>query len=421
MKKLSDSYVEGVIKKTTSGQLTTKAAAARLGCTRQYVNKLKSKYKAEGKAAFVHGNTGKERRWKTGSAVESAVVILYSGKYSGFNFRHFCEKLNEDEAIALGYKAVRRILCEAGFRSPKAHKSRRRPNEHPSRPRKDNFGEMLQTDASLHPWFGEGLPKATLHGAIDDATGTVMGLFFDKEETLFGYYEMAHQIFVKYGIPSCFYSDNRTVFEYRKLSEKDKTVDRDVHVNFKRMCMQMGIELITTSVPEAKGRIERLWGTLQSRLMSELRLRGIATIDAANAFLPAFTADYNKRFASKPDMESSLFAPAPPERELDFYLSTEYSRTPDCGSTFGLFGKRMMLFDENMLPVRATPHLPLTLYVTRSRKVVGVWKGKVYEAMEAPKAESSVPEKKPGRPRYIPPKDSPWRKFVINPKKSGNK
>jgi hypothetical protein len=165
--------------------------------------------------------------------------------------------------ISITYKPLHRILTAAGFKSPKRHKSRKEKVKHPSRPRRQCFGELLQIDASIHNWFGDPLPKATLHGAIDDATGTVMGLFFDREETLKGYYEMMWQILNKYGIPEAFYGDNRTIFEFRRLSEKNQTIDRDVHINFKRMCMQLGIELITTSVSQAKGRIERLWGTLQ--------------------------------------------------------------------------------------------------------------------------------------------------------------
>ena len=172
-----------------------------------------------------------------------------------------------------------------------------------------------------------------------------MGLWFEKEETLKGYYEMMWQILNKYGIPEAFYGDNRTIFEFRKLSEKSQTVDRDVHVNFRRMCRQLGIELITTSVSQAKGRIERLWGTLQSRLISELRLRGITAIEAANSYLPEFMADYNRRFAVKPDMESSLFAPAPSPKEIDFYLSVEFQRTADNGSSFGFEGGRHQLID----------------------------------------------------------------------------
>jgi hypothetical protein len=244
-----------------------------------------------------------------------------------------------------------------------------------------------------------------------------MGLRFEKEETLKGYYEMMWQILNKYGIPEAFYGDNRTIFEFRKLSEKNQTIDRDVHINFKRMCRQLGIELITTSVSQAKGRIERLWGTLQSRLISELRLRGITTIEAANAYLPEFMADHNRRFALKPDMESSVFAPAPLPREIDFYLSTEFQRTADNGSSFGFGGKRHQLVDDEGVLAKIPPKTVISIYVTRSGKRVAVFDGKLWALAEVEKRHQEPKPKPVGRPKFVPGPNHPWRKFVINPKK----
>ena len=190
------------------------------------IRKTISKAISTGQAAFTHGNSGRAREWKTDPGTEGAIIELYCGKYARFNFSHIREKLAEDEGVQISYKTLWRILSEAGFKSPKRHKAKGRKNEHSSGPRKDNFGEMFQIDASIHPWFGEGLPKATLHGAIDDATGTVMGLWLDKDGMLAGYYEMmTYTILTKYGIPACFCGNNRTIFEFRKLSEKDKTID----------------------------------------------------------------------------------------------------------------------------------------------------------------------------------------------------
>ncbi len=227
-----------------------------------------------------------------------------------------------------------RILTEAGIISPKKHRAAKERAKHPSRPRRQGFGELVQIDASIHNWFG-----AALHGAIDDAAGTVMGLWLGKGETLRGYYEMMWQILGKHGIPEALYGDRESIFYFKRLSGKEQTVGRNVHANFKRMCRQLGIELITTSCSQAKGRIERLWGAFQSRLMSELRLKGMKTIEEANRYLPEFTADYSRRFAAKPDMEKSLFAPAPSPKDIDFYLSTEFQRVTDNGSSFAFQGK----------------------------------------------------------------------------------
>ena len=414
MNGLNPIYVESVIRKALSGKATTKEAAAKLGVTKQYVNRLKKAYSAKGKEAFRHGNLGKAKAWKTDPETEGRILGLYQGKYAGFNFRHFLEKLNEAEGISISYEPLHRILTSAGLRSPKRHKSRKEKAKHPSRPRRQCFGELLQIDASIHNWFGPDLPKATLHGAIDDATGTVMGLWFEKEETLKGYYEMMWQVLNRYGIPEAFYGDNRTIFEFRKLSEKSQTIDRDVHINFKRMCQQLGIELITTSVSQAKGRIERLWGTLQSRLISELRLRGITSIEDANAYLPEFMADHNRRFAIKPDMESSLFAPAPSPKEIDFYLSTEFQRIVDNGSSFGFRGRRCQLVDENGWVARIPAKTVIDIYVTRSGKEVAVHDGRLWAIVGS---GEKAAEKKVGRPKWVPGPNHPWKRFVINPKK----
>jgi transposase len=306
MKGLSPRYVEGIVKEAVKGTLSTGQAAARLGCTKQYVNKLKRRYAAEGPSAFVHGNAGKSRKWRTPKGVEEAIIALYSGKYAGLNFSHFLEKLNEDEGIKVGYRPLYRILTSAGMSSPKRRRKAKKENAHPTRPRRKGFGELVQIDASLHPRFGSGLPKATPRGGIDDATGTVMGLRFDGEETLAGYCGMLGHILGKYGIPEAFYADRRTIFEYKRLSERDKTPDRDARARFARCCQQLGISIIATSVSQAKGKIERLWETLQSRLVSELAIRGIKTIAAADAYLPEFTADSSRRFAAEPDMVLSL-------------------------------------------------------------------------------------------------------------------
>ena len=418
MNGLNDAYVESVIKKAISGRLTTGQAAAKLGVTKQYVNKLKRAHAERGPSAFEHGNRGKPPRWKTDPETEGRILSLYGGKYAGFNFRHFVEKLNEVEGIRITYRNAHRILTSAGFKSPKGHRSKKDKAKHPSRPRRQCFGELLQIDASIHNWFGDSLPKATLHGAIDDATGTVMGLRFEKEETLKGYYEMMWQILGKYGIPEAFYGDNRTIFEFRRLSEKSQTIDRDVHINFKRMCQQLGIELITTSVSQAKGRIERLWGTLQSRLISELRLRGITAIEAANSYLPEFARDYNRRFAVKPDMESSVFAPAPSPKEIDFYLSVEFQRTADNGSSFGFEGKRHQLIDEDGVVARIPPKPVIHIYLTRSGKRVAAFDGRLWALVEVEKRQRESKPKAAGRPKYIPGPNHPWRRYVLKAKKS---
>ena len=413
MKGLSDKYVELIIKRTIKGSMTSKQAAQKLEVTKQYVNKLKIRYQSEGLSCLSHGNKGKQRDWKIPEEISNRIVKLYKGKYQGFNFRHFLEKLNEVELIEISYGAIYRILSEAGIQSPKHQKRNKKDNIHPTRPRRECFGELLQTDASLHKWFGESFPKATLHGAIDDATGTVMGLFFDKEETLYGYYNMLRQILLKHGIPESFYADNRSIFEYRKRSEKNQNLDMDAHAQFKRCCSQLGIDLITTSTPQAKGRIERLWETLQSRLIAELTLERITDIETANAFLPSFMEDFNKRFAMKPGRENSLFVPSPDEQEINYYLSIQYERVIDNGSAFSFFGSKLQLVDANGKTIRISKGTKIDLYKTFDNCIVAVHGGKFFETRNAvidiiKPSKTHVPEK----PKWKPSPNHPWRRHV---------
>ena len=413
MRGFTDKYVEAVMRKVLNGSMTVKGASVRLGVSRQYLYVLKDRYLKEGAICLAHGNKGKQRQWKIPDEIAQRIVALYRGKYQGFNFRHFLEKLNEVELIEVTYGSLYRILTEAGIRSPKQQKLKSKDNIHPTRPRRECFGELLQTDASLHRWFGEEFPKATLHGSVDDSSGTVMGLFFDKEETLWGYYNMLRQILLKYGIPEAFYADNRSIFDFRKIQEKNQSIDRDVHIQFRRCCNQLGIELITTSTPQAKGRVERLWGTLQSRLVSELRLNGITTIEEANAFLPSFMEDYNRRFASEPDYVNSLFVPAPEEKEIDYYLSIQYERRIDNGSAFTILGSKLQLVDTRGKVLRIPRHTVIDVYRTFDNFIVAVYEGRFYETRTAVQDEQKpqkvpVPEKQ----HWKPSSSHPWRRYV---------
>lgn len=418
MKHLNPKFVESILKDSIRKTLTTGQAAAKLGCTKQYINKLKRRYLTEGKSCFVHGNIGSSRLWKTSKEMEETILTLYTSVYEGFNFRHFLEKLNEVEHIHITYKPLYRILSMSGMVSPKGQRRKKKEKLHPTRPRRQQFGELAQMDASLHPWFGTDFTKATLHGAIDDATGIVLGLFFDREETLFGYFNIVRQILDKYGIPEAFYSDNRSIFEFRKISEKNQDIDRDIHIQFKRCCEQLGIQLITTSVAQAKGRVERLWGTLQSRLMAELRLANIHSIASANAFLPRFILDYNRRFALVPDLETSLFAPAPSPKEINYYLSIHYHRKTDNGSSFKFKGQKLQLASPDGLTVPIPPKTIIDVYVTFSNTIVVFYDNNLFDVKPVDTLLSDSSTKKPGRPKWKPDANHPWRKRMLFSKKT---
>ncbi len=182
-------------------------------------------------------------------------------------------------------------------------------------------------DACIHLWFGK--TKTALHAAIDDATGQVVGLYFDKEETLNGYYNITHQILTKYGIPYLIKTDKRTVFEYKKKASSK--VEEDTFTQYAYACKQLGIHIETSSVPEFKPRVERLFETLQQRLPQELSLAQISTIDEANEFLSTYIKRFNDKFALHINNNKSVFENQPSNEKINLILAILCKRVVDSG------------------------------------------------------------------------------------------
>ena len=297
-------------------------AALILGCTVRHINRMLKGYREQGKAFFVHGNRGRKPASTIPNKTRSAIVDLYRTKYFGANFEHFTELLAKYEGIHVSPSSVFNILESEYILSPKVTKAKRKrvkkeleakkkaaktqkeadavqtnlvavEDAHSRRPRAAYFGELQQMDATPFEWIPGQIWH--LHLAIDDASGTITGGWFDTQETLNGYYHVFHQILSDYGIPYKFLTDRRTVFTYKK--KNSPSLDEDTYTQFAYACKQLGVQLETSSIPQAKGRIERLNQTLQSRLPIELRMAGITTIDAANEFLSAYIKESNKKFA----------------------------------------------------------------------------------------------------------------------------
>ena len=238
-------------------------------------------------------------------SISEDIILLYKNKYYDFNFNHFKEYLEEEENIKVSYDFIYKTLTKAGILSPKARKKTKRnfakqkllnekkinlamsdeqineivnheialEDSHPRQEKPKYFGEIIEQDGSIHLWLGD--KKCCLHLAVDKATNTIVGAWFDKQETLNGYYHVFYQILTNYGIPYKFVTDNRTVFNYMSLNPDKRTSEKDVLTQYGYACKQLGVDLETTSVSQAKGLIERDNGTFQGRLVQELRLNNI--------------------------------------------------------------------------------------------------------------------------------------------------
>lgn len=198
---------------------------------------------------------------------------------------------------------------------------------HSRRPRATYMGELIQMDATPFEW----IPGIIwhLHLAIDDATGSVVGGWFDMQETLDSYYHVFHQILITYGIPYKLFTDRRTVFTYKK--KKSPSIDEDTYTQFAYACNQLGVELESSSIPQAKGRVERLNQTLQSRLPIEMRLAGIATIEQANKFLNSYVKEFNMKFSLPIHGIKSVFETQPSDEKINLTLAVLCERTVDTG------------------------------------------------------------------------------------------
>jgi transposase len=287
----------GVLAHLATGGLTLEQAAAILQRSERQVRRLQAAYLADGADALGHGNRGRTPANRTDAALREHLLALASTTYAGVNRAHLAELLAEREGIAVAERTLRRILADAGLPAARTH----RPPRHRSRrERMPRAGMLLQTDGSRHRWFGAERPFATLVGAIDDATSTVTGATFREAEDAAGYFTILAQTSAGQGLPWTLYSDRHGIF----LRESKRPPTLAEQLTGKRSLTQVGRALDEAGIgwlgatsAQAKGRVERLWGTWQDRLLAELRLAGITTIDEANAFLPAFLVRHNARFA----------------------------------------------------------------------------------------------------------------------------
>jgi transposase len=313
----------GLLKALVAGRVIGREVATALGVTVRQVWRIKRRFESAGAEGLFHRSRGRPSPRRLAAQLRQRVSRLLATTYRDFNDCHATEKLQEVEGLALSRATVRRLRRALG----RPAKHRRRPRSYRARraPR-TRMGALVQLDASPFAWLEARGPIMSLHGAIDDATSTVLALHFRPTEDLHGYTTVLSALATQYGLPLAFYGDRLNVFlrndSHWTLGEQLRGAQDPTH--FGRMLQALGIGFIPAGSPQAKGRIERLWQTLQDRLVSELRLRGITTPEAANAFLPAFRADHNRRFARPPARPRPAWRPPP--REWPLLLGCRYHR-----------------------------------------------------------------------------------------------
>ena len=421
-------------------------AALKLGCSRRHINRMIAGYQKEGKAFFIHGNRGRKPVTTITDDVRQQIIDLYRTKYYEANFTHYTELLERFEGIQVSPSSVMNILEAEYILSPKATKAKRKrikkelkarkkeaktqkeqdaiqvnlvavEDAHSRRSRCTYFGEMEQMDATPYEWVNGQIWH--LHLAVDDALGTITGGWFDMQETLNGYYHVLHQILTDYGIPYKFFTDRRTVFTYKKKNSPSD--DEDTYTQFAYACKQLGIELESSSVPQAKGRVERLNQTLQSRLPIELRLAGITDIDSANEFLYSYIKEFNKKFALPLNGTKSVFEAQPEAEKINLTLAVLTERTVDCGHAIQFQKHFYKMMDKEGMQVHYLKGTKVMVIQAFDGSMYCCVNDKdIYALEEIPEHEAKSrdldSDYKPPKPkkRYIPPMNHPWRRYAFH-------
>jgi transposase len=393
-----------ILSRLDAGVLDISTAAEMLGVGARQVRRLRARFRQEGMAAVIHGNSGRVPTNGTDPVIIARIAALAGpqGKYHDLNVCHLQELLEREEQIRIGRSTLDRLLKRAGVRQsakprPPVHRRRRQ--------RRPAEGMLLQIDGSPFDWLEGRGPKATLLGAIDDATSQVLFLHFRPTEDQIGYLLLLRSVAQRFGLPMSIYHDRHTILR----SPKEPTLEEQLAgqppmSQIQRILAALGIEAIPAYSPQAKGRVERLWGTLQDRLTKELRLAGINTLEDANAFLPRFMERYNARFAKAPQDPQDAWVPLPADLDIAYHFSVCETRTVRADHCISFAGQLLQLLPGPRDPslvgqkvgVHVVPEGAIYLYHGKRRLA--------YQPVATPPAKPSEPaEKAPGPAKPVDP------------------
>lgn len=370
-----------VLESSLAGRITNAEGARAVGLSVRQFIRLKGRAAKEGPQGVIHAGRGEVSARRLPEEKREAIKDLLAGTYAGFNDTHAQEMLAEREGLVVSRETLRRLRMEAGLGPARR---RRAPKHRRRRDRCAREGTMLLLDGSEHDWLEGRGPVLNLIGAIDDATGKVIAARFEESEDLAGYLDLFARILGTKGIPASIYTDRHSVFCVTKAAStlEDQLAGEPELTQFGRTMAELGVVQIFSLSPQARGRIERLWGSLQDRLSSELRLGAVATKEEANAFLGGFLPRYNRRFSVPAAEERADWLPAP--RDLDWFLCAKYVRTVANDNTVRLGD---LVVDIGPGPDRLSyAKAKVEVHELRTGEVRVIYKGRVI-ARKAPPAD----------------------------------
>jgi transposase len=409
-----------VLARWREGALAVAEACALLGCSERTAWRLRGRFAALGVEGIVHGNRGRASPRRLPVATRKRIVELARSRYRGVNDSHLAELLAEDEEIVIGRSSLQRLLRRAGVGTTR---TRRSPKYRSRRERMPQAGLLVQIDGSPHDWLEGRGPRLTLVGAIDDATGAIVAATFGAVEDGRAYLTILARMCRDHGVPTAVYRDRSGIFA--PLRPGGPLGDAGTQVG--RAFAELGVSSIPAASPQAKGRIERLWGTCQDRLVSELRLAGADDLAGANAVLERFIGRFNAQFSVLPAIEVPAWRPAPAARELERICAFRWRRVVGNDNTVRVEGAVLQLppthGGRGLAGRRVEVELRLDgrlLVVDRGRTLLVLpvspdpddLRGLILVAPTGPTPATGGAE----RPGYPPRSDHPWRKRTLAPK-----
>jgi hypothetical protein len=323
------------------GRLTVDAAATLMGLGRRQIHRLRRAFSADGPAGLASRKRGRPSNRRRGEVFRATVLSLVREHYVDFGPTLAAEKLIARHGLRIGVETLRQWMMVEGLWVDRCHKL---PSPHQPRRRRECLGELVQIDGSEHRWFEDRGEVCTLLAFVDDATSRLMQLRFVASESAFDYFRATKDYLETHGKPVAFYSDKHGIFRVNAKAASGG----DRVTQFGRALAELNIDIICANSPQAKGRVERAFGTLQDRLVKELRLAGISTIEAANAWVPAFMADYNRRFGRDPENTNDLHRKLTEAVDLSEVLAWREERTVTKNLTLH-YDRMMLMLDPTPL------------------------------------------------------------------------
>ena len=406
-----------VIQAVIEGRVRQRHAATVLDLSVRQVRRLVKRVRADGAAGVCHRSRGKASNRRIAPRRKARVLKLFQTRYADFGPTFACEKLAEREGLTLSAETLRGWLKAAAIPYPTR---KPRPHRH-WRARRAHRGELVQMDGSHHAWLEERGPACVLMAYIDDASSEVLARFYEYEGTVPAFDSFGRYV-ARYGVPHAVYPDRHSTYQTQaKPTREDDLAGRAAMTQFERGLHELGVIVIPAHSPQAKGRVERLFRTFQDRLIKELRLAGITTLEAANAFLEEYLPRYNARFAVVPAEAADLHRPCPTAEVLAQALCVKTSRTVRQDGTI-VYQRQWYQLDE--------PRRPKTVVVEDrldgSRWLTADGQRLRAHALPAPPARASSPPRRVPRPRpHIKPgSEHPWRREAafaakLGPRRSG--